>query len=209
MKQIINILVFLLLASCGQSNFAQTPVTNSIQSDTVELKETINEEDLPINDYLTDKLKPIRENFKRVNSITNWSSIKTLELWETTEGGEAKFYYQNGQLEKIVTRNFGEMGQSLTEYYLLDGKLSFVFEKWYKYNRPITWNETIRKENNDTEMFDFDESEIQEDRSYFENEELIHKIESDDCGAPFTKDYLFEEQKRIKVNFDKLIEQTK
>lgn len=141
MKQIINILVFLLLASCGQSTFAQTPVTNSFQSDTVELKETINEEDLPINDYLTDKLKPIRENFKRINSITNWSSIKTLELWETTEGGEAKFYYQNGQLEKIVTQNFGEMGQSLTEYYLLDEKLSFVFEKWYKYNRPITWNE--------------------------------------------------------------------
>lgn len=69
MKQIINILVFLLLASCGQLNFAQTPVTNSFQSGTVELKETISEENLPINDYLTDKLKPIRENFKRVNSI--------------------------------------------------------------------------------------------------------------------------------------------
>lgn len=218
MKQTIYILTFLLLTSCGQSKFEQTTTTvsdtsmiknNSVTKDTVELKETFNEEDLPVNEYLTDKLKPIRANFKRINSITNWTSIDTKELSESTEGGEAKFYYQNGQLEKIVARHYGETFQLLTEYYLLNGQLSFVFEKRHKYNRPLYYDTTAMKENNDTEAFDFDKSEIIEDSSYFDNGKLLHQINNQDCGSPFADDYLLEEQKRIRTDFDKLIRQTK
>jgi hypothetical protein len=216
MKQTIYILTFLFLTNCGQSNSEQTittvsdtTTTNSLQPDTVKLKETFNEEDLPINEYLTDRLKPIRTNFKRINSITNWTSIDTEELSGSTEGGEAKFYYQNGQLEKIVARHYGETFQLLTEYYLLNGQLSFVFEKRHKYNRPLYYDTTAMKENNDNEAFDFDKSEIIEDRSYFENGKLLHQINNKDCGSPFADDYLLEEQKRIKTDFDKLIGQTK
>ncbi|MBX3164180.1 MAG: hypothetical protein KF900_06830 [Bacteroidetes bacterium] len=181
----------------------------SLQPDTIELKETFNEEDIPVNEYWTAELKLIRQNFKRINSITNWTSIDTLQLSETAEGGEAKYYYQNGRLEKVITRYFGETGQLLTEYYLLNGQLSFVFEKSHEYNRPMYYDTTAMKENNDTEAFDFEKSEIKEDRSYFENGSLIHKIESGDCGAPFATEYLLEEQKRIKADFDKLIKQKK
>ncbi|HMR81509.1 MAG TPA: hypothetical protein PKE30_00145 [Niabella sp.] len=218
MKQVIYILTFLLLTSCGQSKSEQTTTTasdtimvnnNTVTTDTVELKETFNEEDLPVNDFLTDRLKPIRENFKRINSITNWTSIDTEELSESTEGGEAKFYYQNRQLEKIVARHYGETFQLLTEYYLLNGQLSFVFEKRHKYNRPLYYDTTAIKEINDTEAFDFDKSEIVEDRSYFESGKLLHQINNQDCGSPFAGDYLLEEQKRIKTDLDKLIEQAK
>ena len=218
MKQTIYILTFLLLSSCGQSKSEQktttvsdTTTTNkkAFITDTVVLKEVYNEEDLPVNEYLTDRLKPIRANFKRINSITNWTSIDTEELSESTEGGEAKFYYQNGRLEKIVARHYGETFQLLTEYYLLNGKLSFVFERRHKYNRPLYYDTTAMKENNDTEAFDFDKSEIIEDRSYFENGKLLHQINNQDCGSPFADDYLLEEQKRIKNYFDKLIGQTK
>lgn len=65
------------------------------------------------------------------------------------------------------------------------------------------------KENNDTEAFDFDKSEIIEDRSYFETGKLLHQINNQDCGSPFADDYLLEEHKRIKTCFEKLIEQTK
>lgn len=214
MKQTIYILTFLLLTSCEQSKSEQTTTTVSDTTttndttDTVELKETFNEEDLPVNDYLTDRLKPIRENFKRINSITNWTSIDTEGLSESTEGGEAKFYYQNGQLEKIVARRYGEEFQLLTEYYLLNEQLSFVFEKSHKYNRPLYYDTTAMKENNDTEAFDIDKSEIIEDRSYFDNGKLLHQINNQDCGSPFADDYLLEEQKRIKTDFDKLIRQT-
>jgi hypothetical protein len=218
MKQIIYILTLLLPTICGQSKSEQKTRTvsdtttikgNSVTKDTVELKETFNEEDLPANEYLTDKLKPIRANFKRINSIINWTTIDTEELSESTEGGEAKFYYQNGQLEKIVARHYGETFQLLTEYYLLNGQLSFVFEKRHKYNRPLYYDTTAMKENNDIEAFDFDKSEIIEDRSYFDNGKLLHQINNQDCGSPFADDYVLDEQKRIKTDFDKLIKQTK
>lgn len=178
---------------------------DSLPHDTVELKVTFNQEDLPINEYLKDKLIPIRANFKRINSITEWEAINKKELWESTEGGEARFYHNDGQLEKIVTRNFGETFQALTEYYLLNGKLSFVLEKSYKYNRPMYYDSTAMKENNDTETFNFDKSEIIEDRSYFDNDKLIHQINNQDCGSPFADDYLLEEQKRIRTDFEKLL----
>jgi hypothetical protein len=178
---------------------------DSLKRDTVELKETFNEEDLPVNEYLTERLKPIRANFKRINSITNWTTVNETDLWETTEGGKAKFYSLNGQLEKIATRHFGETFQQLTEYYLLNGQLSFVFEKSYKYNRPMYYDSTSMKENNDTVAFEFEKSEIIEDRSYFDNGKLLHQLNSQDCGSPFADDYLLEEQKRIKTDFEKLI----
>ena len=47
------------------------------------------------------------------------------------------------------------------------------------------------------EAFDFDKSEITENRSYFVNGKLIHILNSEDCGAPFSSDYIAEEQKSI------------
>lgn len=180
-------------------------IADSLQHDTIALNETFNQEDLPINEYLTDRLKPIRANFKRINSITNWTTVKTKDIWESTEGGEAKFYYLEGQLEKITARHYGETFQQLTEYYLLNGKLSFVFERTYKYNRPIYHDSAAMKEMNDTVTFDFEKSRITEDRSYFENGILLHQLNNEDCGSPFARDYLLEEQKRINSNFERLI----
>lgn len=205
-------LIFLasLFVSCGTNNKREVQtnkVSVFVKSDRFYvLKETFNEEDVPVNEYLSDLLKPIRANFKRINSITTWTSVDTEELWETTEGGEATYYYQNEQLEKIITRHYSETGQLLTEYYLQNEELSFVFEKQLTYNRPFYYDTIAMKENNDTEVFDFDKSEIIEDRSYFENGKLVHQINSQDCGAPFANDYLLEEQKRIRADFDKLID---
>ena len=50
-----------------------------------------------------EKLEIIRNNFKRINSIKNWTVIDSVELEESTEGGQAKFYFANKQLQKIVT----------------------------------------------------------------------------------------------------------
>jgi hypothetical protein len=172
--------------------------------DTAILKEIFQQEDTAYNEYLAGRLKPIRENFKRINSISKWTSVDKKELDESTEGSEATFYYSNSILEKIATRHFGETFQQLTEYYLLNGQLSFVFEKSYKYNRPIYYDSSSTKENNDNQVFDFKKSEITEDRSYFDNEKLIHQVNNQDCGSPFADDYLLKEQKRISAAFNKL-----
>lgn len=209
-KIILVITVFLV--SC---NSAQQKDTVSIKqsanhrldtlhNDTTIIKETFQQEDTAYNEYLTGRLKPIRENFKRINSISKWTSVDKQELYESTEGGEATFYYSNSILEKIVTRHFGETFQQLTEYYLLNGELSFAFEKSYKYNRPIYYDSTSMKENKDNQAFNFEKSEIIEDRSYFDKGKLIHQVNNQDCGSPFAADYLLTEQKRILADFDKL-----
>ncbi|WP_083997462.1 hypothetical protein [Chryseobacterium angstadtii] len=177
-----------------------------LPADTIKIKESFNTEDIAVNEFLTDRLKPIRANFKRINSITKWSSVKKKDIeGESAEGGEATFYENKGHLEKMTARLYGEMGQVLTEYYLLNGKLSFVFEKIYTYNRPLFYNEKAMKENNDTEAFDFEKSEIEENRNYFEKGKLIHTINSLDCGAPFSSDYIDEEQKRFSESFQRLL----
>lgn len=177
-----------------------------IQQDTTRIKESRNEEDIQVNEYLKDRLKPIQANFKRINSITQWTAIKKKSIeGESAEGGEAAYYYKGNRLEKIMARHYGEMGQLLIEYYLMNGKLSFVFEKDYKYNRPLFYDVKSMKENNDTEAFDFEKSEIIETRNYFEKGNLIHIVNSQDCGAPFSGDYMREEDKSIKEAFIRLL----
>ncbi|WP_250253331.1 hypothetical protein [Chryseobacterium sp. Marseille-Q3244] len=178
----------------------------STKKDTISIKESLNEEDIETNEYLKDRLKPIQSNFKRINSILKWTSIKKKNIeGESAEGGEATYYYKNKRLEKIMARHYGEMGQVLIEYYLLNGKLSFVFEKEYQYNRPLFYDTKAMKENNDTEAFDFEKSEITETRNYFEKGSLLHIVNSQDCGAPFSGEYMREEDKSIQNDFKRLL----
>lgn len=189
------------LDSTSEEVVPETP----LPTDSIKLKECNHEEDVINNDYLKEELVSIRQNFKRINSIDKWESMSTKELWESTEGGQVNYYYSKQGLEKIVARQFGETGQVLIEYYLLNGKLSFVFQKSYRYNRPLFYDSASMKMNDDDQVFDFELSEIIEDRSYFKNGKLVHQINSQDCGAPFSDEYLQDEQKRLMKEFEKLI----
>lgn len=202
----------LFLWSCNSGTPATTtpapsPVsakTNTPAHDTTILQASFQQTDTAYNDYLISQLAPIRANFKRINSISKWTSTTTIELEESTEGADATFYYLNGTLEKITTRHFGETFQQLTEYYLLNDQLSFVFEKALKYNRPIFYDSVAMKENNDNEAFDIKKSEIVEDRSYFAHGKLLHQVNNQDCGSPFSNEYLLDEQKRLMPDFERL-----
>lgn len=215
MKSFFICNLLLLIIAIDFSLVAQTKdpkasASEKTKTDKITIKESFNEEDIAVNEFLTDRLKPIRSNFKRINSITKWSSVKKRDIeGESAEGGEAVFYEQKGRLEKITVRLYGEMGQTLAEYYLLNGQLSFVFEKNYTYNRPLFYDVKAMKENNDTEAFDFEKSEIEENRNYFEKGKLIHVMNSMDCGAPFSGDYIMEEEKRLTELFKKLLKLSK
>ena len=174
-------------------------------TDSIQITPSLKQDDEIVNEYLFEDLKPIRKNFKRINSIEKWSSTKTIDIWETTEGGQATYYYSDNGLEKIIVRHFGETFQRIEEYYLLDRKLSFVFEKSFNYNRPILYDSIAMKENNDNQVWDFDTSEIIEERSYFKNRKLLHQLINLDCGSPFAEDYLKEEGNRVLTQFDTYI----
>ncbi|MFD1552592.1 hypothetical protein DNU06_15520 [Putridiphycobacter roseus] len=228
MRPALNLLIIITLLGCSNSEQQNTvessrialvpepdkhlrekyenKITDLSASDTIILTESLKIEDEPVNEYLTEELKPIRKNFKRINSIIKWTAIQHAVLWETTEGGQVEFYYNEETLEKIIVRHFGEISKYLAEYYLIKGELSFVFEKSYNYNRPIYWDSTSMKEISDNQIFDIEASEIIEERSYFHKNELIHQLSNLDCGAPFADDYLKKEQQRVQSEFKRLLE---
>lgn len=208
MRMTSVLLVFIggIFVSCDASETPENPenkeittakVTQDTASQPVPLALEISQgdSDLVVNDYLKEALLPIRENFRRINTKENWTTIESIALEESTEGGEALFYYDNDQLKKIVARHFGELGQQLNEYYLLADELSFVFERTLHYDRPIY--------DDDSTMVEDDA--IDEQRSYFLKGELLHQLASGDCGAPFSKDYLLEEEKRITAEYAHLL----
>jgi len=213
-KFLITILIISTLVSCestGQKvnngqEYSDKGNSSKKDKDSFLIKESVNQVDKPTNEYLTERLKPIRENFKRINSIpmNDWSSVVTQYLEGTNEGGEVTYYHWNNELDKIVTKEYGETFQVLTEYYLMNRKLSFVYQKALKYNRSI-WKQ--KPEQEDKEVFDIAKSEIEETRSYFENGKLINQIISEDCGSPFSEEYLQEQQKEIIYNFNRVLKQ--
>ena len=142
----------------------------------------------------SEEIKTIKANFTRINSIKNWTKIKEVETDNSADGGYINYYYNHDKLEKIVVRKFGESGQYLAEYYLLNNKLSFVFEKNLKYNVPYYLKE-----------FNYDDSEIIEDRYYYSNNKLINYKSNQDDGAPFSDIFIKSEEKRVLKEFNQLL----
>jgi len=154
-------------------------------------------------EYFSKELKPIKENFKRLNSIKEWTKISEVDLEESAEGGVAKFYFLDTVPRKVIVRHFGETFQTITEYYLFKGQLSFVLDRKYKYNRPITWDSTKMEEYGDNQVWNIKKAELEENRSYFKNGKLIHQINNQDCGSPFSNEYLKTEGLQIIKEFRK------
>ncbi len=149
----------------------------------------------------------IRKNFQKINAIEKWTRIEEKELWDSAEGGIAKLHYQGDSLRKITADHFGESGKLLNEYYLLNGELSFVFERVYQYNRPIYWDSLTMKEMNDDQVFDLDKSEITERRCYFESGKLIRYLDSKEKGKVFSDDFLIKEQNSLLETFEKFLKE--
>lgn len=206
--------VFIILISLSfayaQKSGDQSPVFFTIQAqDTVKIGETCNDKDTTGSKSLKNRIKPIQANFKRINSVTKWTSVKKKDIeGESAEGGEATFYYTDKGLQKVIAKHYGEMGQKLTEYYLLNGQLSFVFEKEYKYNRPLFYDAKAMKENNDTEAFDLKKSKITMTRNYFENGNIILITNTTGRGFNISADYPAEQEKNLAESFKKLLKLT-
>ncbi|MGQ0827714.1 MAG: hypothetical protein ACT4ON_04905 [Bacteroidota bacterium] len=153
-----------------------------LNKDSTVLTVSKNEEDLPINGYLTEELKPIRANYKKLNSISEWTSVDKRKLVMAPENGVAEYYYIDRSLQKIIARY--PNAKEISEFYLINGQLSLAILK------------SILTESNYDELIT--------DKNYFKNSRLLHKIHSQDCGAPFAEDYIKEEQKRILGIYNKL-----
>ena len=161
-KYTFFIIIYLFLGGCKNEPNLKNIQNNESQEENIKTEK--------------EKITVINDNFARINSTKNWSKKIVKELWESTEGGEANFFYLDNNLEKVTEIHFGETGQNLTEYYFSNNKLSFIFEKEMHYNRPITYIKELNKDIVDGIYFDFNKSEITEVRSYIYNDKLIKQI---------------------------------
>ncbi|WP_185226073.1 hypothetical protein [Chryseobacterium indologenes] len=201
-----SFILFIAGNTAFAKGFSDQSIDISARKDTLKMKTVVNGEVPKSNEYLKERLKPIQSGYKRINSIRQWTAItkKNIE-GESTEGGEAAFYYKNKRLEKVIARHYGEMGRKLIEYYLLNGRLSFVFEKEYTYNRPLFYDLKAMKENSDTEAFDLNKSDIMEIRSYFEKGNLIYTVNNKDTVASFGNDHTQKKEQKISEDFQRLL----
>ncbi|HRD57429.1 MAG TPA: hypothetical protein PK504_05240 [Ferruginibacter sp.] len=156
-----------------------------------------------LNDTIAELLKTIKENFKRINSVKEWTKIDSLDLNQSTEGGLIRIYYLHNRPQKFFVHEFGETYQLQTEYYLLNNELSFVYEKTLRYNRPIYYDSAAMKEGNDSEAFDINRSHVKELRSYFLQNKLIKQLKTGYEEKP-GKHELDEEEKRLLDDFKKI-----
>ena len=124
-------------------------------------------------------INAIKTKYRAIHASINTYDTVTHNLNdETTEGGYATGYYQKKKLKLIRTFYYGETGKSVIEYYFDAGELFFVIEKNVTYNRPVYWDKTNSKNNNDSVKFASKKNTVAEDQYYFYNEKLIRWIDS-------------------------------
>ncbi len=139
------------------------------------------------------EIKSIQLHYQKINSKKDWKEIASFDLLDGDS--ETVLYYSKIGLEKLVQTNFGEIGKLITEYYFVNNKLSFVFEQQYHYNYQPSMKE-----------YDPKKTDIDESRNYFKNDMLFHQTNNKDCESPFASDYIIDEDKRIKEEYQRVLD---
>jgi len=82
----------------------------------------------------------VRPDFQRVNNIKNWFLVESKESRDISAKGRAliTYYYSKSGLEKVVAKINGEAGERVIEYYLLHGRLSFIYDVTTQAPNPKT-----------------------------------------------------------------------
>lgn len=138
-----------------------------------------------------------------------WSQVQRVGLTESTEGGEAVYYYQRGRPQKITVQYLGEAGQQRAAFYLLEsGQLVFVREQTYAYNRPITYDSAAMRENHDNQVFDLANSTISTTRSYFDHGRLVYQAGAVPPDSASMTAYQLREQRRLYAELHQLLAHT-
>jgi hypothetical protein len=116
-------------------------------------------------------INAIRQQYTAINKrVGKYRKVKKRLSGFALEGGELTAYFQGPAIMKIVAMHYGEGGRTLEEYYYRDGKLIFVFEKVFQYDRPLSGKIVSTVEN----------------RFYYDDDKLIRWL--DEKGQPATVD---------------------
>jgi hypothetical protein len=104
----------------------------------------------------------IRRQYSAINKLAaRHKRVKKELSGFSLEGGQLVAYFDGPAIAKMVATHYGEMGRTSEEYYYSSGKLIFVFEKVFHYNKPMSGKVVRTVEN----------------RYYFDNDNLIRWID--------------------------------
>ena len=99
--------------------------------------------------------------------MPKYEKVNVPDNGNSSEGGEAVYYYENKRLKVITADYFGEMGKSHEEVYFGDNYPIFVYKERYEYNAPAT-----------DKKFNEKKTKIYKERYYFDsNKNLIRYID--------------------------------
>jgi hypothetical protein len=193
MNKVYPLILLFTVFSCtefSESNFESIELVEDSLI-IIDFDDTIEsvQEFVEIDSVNSDRVTLIKKNFKKLNDKNYWSDFRIVSIeGESTEGGEAKFFYRNNEVEKLVVKIYGEMGQTLTEYYLMNNNLSFIYHQDYKYNTHVFQDD-----------FDFDKSDMIDFRYYFEADTIFRILSSEGGEVLYNPPY-FKEVTEQKVD---------
>lgn len=80
----------------------------------------------------------IRQDFQRIEALGPDAHQHTIALEGfSSEGGEARVYFEDGRVAKIAARHMGESGRTAEDYYFRGNSLIFVFRRASQYDQPF------------------------------------------------------------------------
>jgi hypothetical protein len=137
---------------------------------------------------------------KEIKSIDNlcnkletkkWKKVKKYDLTEGDSG--TNVYYTESGLQKITHINFRETGKNIITYYLVNKLIIKVSETEYNYHGNYA-DPTLNKK----------ETTEETSKSYFQKGKMFHQI-GEDCGSPFTQDFLDAETIRLQERYKEIL----
>jgi hypothetical protein len=145
------------------------------------------------NGFCQYRIKEIKAIDNLCNKLESkkWQEVKKYSLLEGDS--ETKLYYAENGLQKIRHTNFGETGKKIITYYLINKLIVKVAETEYQYHGNYA-DQTLNKKETTKETA----------KSYFQNGKMFHQI-GEDCGSPFTQDFLDGETTRLKERYKEIL----
>lgn len=160
MKKLPTILIAFLMAIVALTDSASVPAQSDAQ------------------------ISSIRAQYASINKRSaRYKKVKKLLSGFSLEGGDLVAYFDGPSIIKMVATHYGEMGRSLEEYYYSNGKLIFVFDKAFHYDKPL--GKVVR---------------VAETRYYFNNDQLIRWIDENGKQADITSENARSNHKKLLEN---------
>jgi len=201
-----SLIIASLIISCNSNKQQPNEKKNKQNSNVLEIDEFERNDSVNYieNEYLKEKLNPIRKMVHHINTNKIWNKTRKIENSDAYKEYTKTLFYKDDSIVKIEIEIYEVEQQQKNEFYVHNNELIFVYENIVKYNRPIYYDSIEMNKNNDSVVFDIEKAVIIEDLSYFENGNLIRQINNQGSSAPSAKEYLLEEQKRLYSEFEKL-----